>query len=214
MIVKRKLYSVMDEEGNLGYYLYNESTGEEKLFSIVEEEERMYARGVGRRAVKAATKMAQSKGQGMANKAAKNIESRVRGAKMLNIPKYKSDLGKTILNPEFKSDRVIRSGRSVENNALDRVTNANLGKGKATVHDRINLRSDVIKGDHVDLQNTHAFDTKGFKPIRNLNRGYAGAFNQEIIGASKSFKNNKTLQNLGVVKKPGVLDKIKSVFRK
>ena len=33
MIVKRKLYSVMDEEGNLGYYLYNESTGEEKLFA-------------------------------------------------------------------------------------------------------------------------------------------------------------------------------------
>ena len=31
----------MDEEGNLGYYLYNESTGEEKLFSVVEEE-RLY----------------------------------------------------------------------------------------------------------------------------------------------------------------------------
>ena len=28
----------MDEEGNLGYYLYNEATGEEKLFSVVEEE--------------------------------------------------------------------------------------------------------------------------------------------------------------------------------
>ena len=38
MIVKRKLYSVIDEEGNLGYYLYNESTGEEKLFSVVEEQ--------------------------------------------------------------------------------------------------------------------------------------------------------------------------------
>ena len=43
MLIKRKLFSVMDEEGNLGYYLYNESTGEEKLFSIVDEEERMYA---------------------------------------------------------------------------------------------------------------------------------------------------------------------------
>jgi hypothetical protein len=42
MIVKRKLYSVIDEEGNLGYYLYNEATGEEKLFSVVEEE-RLYA---------------------------------------------------------------------------------------------------------------------------------------------------------------------------
>lgn len=38
MIVKRKLFSVIDEEGNLGYYLYNEATGEEKLFSVVEEE--------------------------------------------------------------------------------------------------------------------------------------------------------------------------------
>ena len=28
----------MDEEGNLGYYLYDEATGEEKMFSVVEEE--------------------------------------------------------------------------------------------------------------------------------------------------------------------------------
>lgn len=38
MIVKRKLFSFLDEEGNQSYYLYNESTGEEKLFSVVEEE--------------------------------------------------------------------------------------------------------------------------------------------------------------------------------
>ena len=38
MLVKRKLYSVMDEEGNLGYYLYDENSGEEKLFSVVEDE--------------------------------------------------------------------------------------------------------------------------------------------------------------------------------
>ncbi len=43
MIVKRKLFSFIDEDGNLGYYLYNESTGEEKLFSVVEEEEREFA---------------------------------------------------------------------------------------------------------------------------------------------------------------------------
>ena len=42
-MIKNKLYSVMDEEGNLGYYLYNESTGEEKLFSVVEEEQREFA---------------------------------------------------------------------------------------------------------------------------------------------------------------------------
>ena len=38
MLIKRKVFSVIDEEGNLGYYLYNEATGEEKLFSVVEEE--------------------------------------------------------------------------------------------------------------------------------------------------------------------------------
>ena len=43
-MIKNKLYSVMDEEGNLGYYLYNEDTGEEKLFSVVEEE-RLYFLG-------------------------------------------------------------------------------------------------------------------------------------------------------------------------
>ena len=37
MLVKRKLYSVMDEEGNLGYYLYDENNGDEKLFSANDE---------------------------------------------------------------------------------------------------------------------------------------------------------------------------------
>ena len=69
MIVKRKLFSFIDEDGNQGYYLYNESTGEEKLFSVVEEE-REFARGVGQ-AVKAATQFMQTKGQGAINKAAK-----------------------------------------------------------------------------------------------------------------------------------------------
>ena len=46
MIVKRKLYSVIDEEGNLGYYLYDENNGEEKLFSVVEDE-KLFARGTG-----------------------------------------------------------------------------------------------------------------------------------------------------------------------
>lgn len=44
MIVKRKLYSVIDEEGNLGYYLYDETTSEKKLFSVVEDE-RLYFLG-------------------------------------------------------------------------------------------------------------------------------------------------------------------------
>ena len=51
MLVKRKLYSVIDEEGNQGYYLYDESTGEEKLFSVVEEDERLFAKN-GKKALK------------------------------------------------------------------------------------------------------------------------------------------------------------------
>ena len=38
MLVKRKLFSVIDEEGNLGYYLYDESNREEKLFSVEDDE--------------------------------------------------------------------------------------------------------------------------------------------------------------------------------
>ena len=68
MIVKRKLYSVIDEEGNLGYYFYDESTGEEKLFSVVEDE-KLYARGTGA-AVYYAKQMMRNKGNKIANKIA------------------------------------------------------------------------------------------------------------------------------------------------
>lgn len=33
MKLKRKIFGFIDEDGNQGYYLYNEVTGEEKLFS-------------------------------------------------------------------------------------------------------------------------------------------------------------------------------------
>ena len=56
----------MDEEGNLGYYLYNESTGEEKLFSVVEDE-RLFARGTG--VPKVVTLLPKFKEQGAINKA-------------------------------------------------------------------------------------------------------------------------------------------------
>ena len=82
-MIKNKLYSVMDEEGNLGYYLYNESTGEEKLFSIVEEEERMYAKGVGD-AVGVARKRMMNKGNKIANKAAKRNYHKTLGTNVFN----------------------------------------------------------------------------------------------------------------------------------
>lgn len=55
MIVKRKLFSFIDKDGNQGYYLYNKNTGEEKLFSVIEEE-RVF--GEVKRANKAAKRAA------------------------------------------------------------------------------------------------------------------------------------------------------------
>ena len=74
MIIKRKLFSFIDEDGNLGYYLYNESTGEEKLFSVVEEE-REFARGTKEAGKKAAEFLAK-KGNKIANKIAKFRDTR------------------------------------------------------------------------------------------------------------------------------------------
>lgn len=67
MIVKRKLFSFIDEDGNQGYYLYNEGTEEEKLFSVVEEE-REFARGVGKKAIEEAVKKVSTKGNKKLNK--------------------------------------------------------------------------------------------------------------------------------------------------
>ena len=96
MIIKRKLFSFIDEDGNQGYYLYNEATGEEKLFSVVEEE-REFARGVGQ-AVKAATQFAQSKGQGAFNRAASQLADS--GGKKLRISKYLKTSTRALRNTE------------------------------------------------------------------------------------------------------------------
>ena len=74
MIVKRKLFSFIDEDGNLGYYLYNENTGEEKLFSVVEEE-REFARGT-KEAGKKAAEFLSKKGNKIANKIEKFHDTR------------------------------------------------------------------------------------------------------------------------------------------
>ena len=146
-------------------------------------------------------------GLGKANKAAKRALSRAEGAESLGITKYTSNGGKTTINPEYNSRRVLWEGRSHARgsyNPYERVLDANANLGKASVHDRINLRGDRGKrvGDHVDLENAFAFESHGYKPIRNLNRGYLGAFDQEIAGYRTSFKDNPALQNLGVVPKP------------
>ena len=128
MIVKRKLYSVMDEEGNMGYYLYNASTGEEKLFSVVEEEERLYARGVGM-AVQQATKMAQSKGMGAVNKAL-GRESLIKSTRNLK-PKFAN----------LPDNRVLKSARSTNKPIVPQKGNFNAPKG---LHEKITQRGNYI----------------------------------------------------------------------
>lgn len=87
MIVKRKLSSFIDEDGNLGYYLYNESTGEEKLFSVVEEEKLYFNLGtrlkrvgqkyIGRARKSVATRLENSATENFA-KAGKHVEACLR----------------------------------------------------------------------------------------------------------------------------------------
>ena len=79
----------MDEEGNQGYYLYNESTGEEKLFSIVEEE-RKFARGT-KEAGKKAMEFLSKKG----NKGVKKINYN-RMSSFLAPSEYKSSINSSI----------------------------------------------------------------------------------------------------------------------
>lgn len=52
----------MDEEGNLGYYLYNEATGEEKLFSVVEEEREFSSVRRSKKALKVAADIIRREG--------------------------------------------------------------------------------------------------------------------------------------------------------
>ena len=103
-MIKNKLYSVMDEEGNLGYYLYDESTGEEKLFSV-EEEERLYARGVNMRNL--------GKGLKKVNKAAKKtVEA--------NTPLGTMGIKDTRVFRRVNSPMAMQNGTWIEDMGADR----------------------------------------------------------------------------------------------
>ena len=140
MIVKRKLYSVMDEEGNLGYYLYDESTGEEKMFSVVEDE-KMYARGVGM-AVQNATRMAQSKGLGAINKAAKRNDL----LRQTGLPKFKPENFRTVPTPKSDFDKAL-SG--VRNNS--RWEGKSVRYKDAPINAKINAKPKMIREELKDI---------------------------------------------------------------
>ena len=90
----------MDEEGNQGYYLYDEATGEE----------RMFARGVGM-AVQNATQFAQSKGHGTLNRAASQLADG--GGRKLRINAYLKT-----------STRALRNGEDTAMSSVNDVINA------------------------------------------------------------------------------------------
>ena len=125
MIVKRKLYSVIDEEGNLGYYLYNEATGEERMFSVVEDE-RLYARGVGM-AVQNATRMAQSKGFGAANKAANKIDL----IKKSGTTKFINSDSKKLHSMRFRNKPIVPQQSGLPTQAR-------------SLHDKITMKGNLI----------------------------------------------------------------------
>ena len=181
MLVKRKLYSVIDKEGNLGYCLYNESTGEEKLFSVVEEEERMYARGVGN-AVTEAVKRASTKGNKVANKAAKRID-KVREKRLKNflsknkeligldspaVPKYiSSETGRTIINPEWNPSYSPESMRSTVRNKAKQYYSKN------PIHDKINKRVEY-------LEDKPTWSGYYSRKIDKYGKDHAGLFNEQL----------------------------------
>ena len=156
MIVKRKLFSFIDEDGNQGYYLYNESTGEEKLFSVVEEE-REFARGTGA-AVYYAEQMVRRGGQKALNKTAikKYIESLGKEAReILGISRYlkrnpgtKSDLSTVIGRDRMKSALKDRNYPKVLK-AIDNKTAGNIKKNKDAIYDAITVDSSELSADQL-----------------------------------------------------------------
>ena len=140
-MIKNKLYSVMDEEGNLGYYLYNESTGEEKTFSVVEEE-KMFARGVNIRNL--------GKGLKKVNKAA-NREYFINKGRNVFEASRRSPRFKSLTEENRKLSEIIRGGKSI-NPDIHSLNDIYLIKGKSIgVRNRRSSTPDVIR----------SIDTKG-----------------------------------------------------
>lgn len=146
----------MDEEGNLGYYLYNEATGEEKLFSVVEEE-REFA---SVRALKKGTKKLLDKSlEGKLT--TKDVASVMglkgsRSLKAVENPHYskvakagynkmnqitKGEFGKSISKPDF-----VKQSREVARTASRQLGNRNPKKGemKALV-DSLNQQASILR---------------------------------------------------------------------
>lgn len=117
MIIKRKLFSFIDEDGNLGYYLYNESTGEEKLFSVVEEEKLYFNLGtrlkrvgqkyIGRARKSVATRLENS-ATGNFAKAGKHVKAylRMNSGTLRDAPELTKDYMKEV---HSLGGRVMRS---------------------------------------------------------------------------------------------------------
>ena len=155
MIVKRKLFSFIDEDGNQGYYLYNESTGEEKLFSVVEEE-REFANT--RHLKKAANTFLEKSAKGKLSTKDVMRMSKLKGSrslKALENPNYdkvaksihnkfnkltKGEFGEMVSKPEY-----INQAREQSRQMAALAKNTRLNKGDAkSAADYMNRLKDTL----------------------------------------------------------------------
>ena len=145
----------MDEEGNLGYYLYDESTGKEKMFSVVEEEREFAS---VRYAKKAANMLLEKSAKGKLTIKDLMHANKLKGKnslKVLENPNYekvakgsynklnkltKGKLGEAISKPEF-----INQSRQLSRQQILANKNIRLNKGdvKSAV-DKLNRFKDAL----------------------------------------------------------------------
>ena len=155
MIVKRKLFSFIDEEGNLGYYLYNEATGEEKLFSVVEDEREfasvrhlkkasneLFLKGAkGKLTTKDIMRMSRLKGKNSLKAIENpNYEKVAKGAYNKFNKLTKGEFGEAIPRSEF-----VNQSRQLSRQQLLANKNMRLNKGdvKSAV-DQMNMLKDML----------------------------------------------------------------------
>ena len=128
----------MDEEGNLGYYQYNEATGEEKLFSVVEEE-REFARGTKEAGIEAAKYLAK-KGNKIANKVRKREDL----LRQTGLHKFKSENFRTVPTPESDLNKALSMVRDKNSSKAEEI----LTKKEyriAPINDKINSKSNMVR---------------------------------------------------------------------
>ena len=192
MIVKRKLYSVIGEEGNLGYYLYDESTG---------EEERLYTK---RNLIQALALRGKYSVRGMRKKAADSLHESAK----------KSKAKMRLSSSKFDKNHAIEA-ELLSNSPQDRQAAMNLyRKGRnmgytATHTDVDDINKYVTGNSHLDFKTsyrngrvTNPIDVKKnrSKALQNqidINRSvYGRKIDPSSYILAKNLESGKNLINL------------------